>query len=126
MDDNCWQECFGFLTARGGLVRTMAAEEDDPDSSTMDLDNEDDDAEVLADQCSLKGNWSLTCINRVVLVGTSITPDSNASIKERWPKYWTPKEGVSLNIASLPSCTLVHTDTTVKTECVYSAPRLGR
>ena len=107
-------------------MRTMAAEEDDPDSSTMDLDNEDDDAEVLADQCSLKGNWSLTCINRVVLVGTSITPDSNASIKERWPKYWTPKEGVSLNIASLPSCSLVYTDIIVETMCVYSAQHLGR
>ena len=113
MEDNCWQECFGFLTTRGGKnkikcavarVRNVDVEENDPDSFTIDLRIEDDDAEVLADQhLPLDGNWSVKCINREVLVGTSITPDSNAFIKEQRPKYWTPTEGVSLNIASLPS-----------------------
>jgi len=60
----------------------------------MDLDIKDDDSEVLADQRALEGNWSLKCINRAVIVGTSINPDSNVSIKDRRPKYWTPKEGV--------------------------------
>jgi len=60
----------------------------------MDLDIKEDDSEVLADQRALEGNWSLKCINRAVLVGTSINPDSNACIKDRRPKYWTPKEGV--------------------------------
>jgi len=128
MDDNCWQECLAFLTARGGLVPTKTAdsEDDDPDSSTMDHDVEDDDAEVFADQRSLENNWSLKCINRAVLVSTSITPDSNANIKELRPKYWTATEGVSLNIASLPSCSLVYTDIIVETMCVYSAQHLGR
>ena len=105
---------------------TKAAEDDDPDSSTMDHDIEDDDAEVFADQRSLENNWSLKCINRAVLVSTSITPDSNANIKELRPKYWTATEGVSLNIASLPSCSLVYTDIIVETMCVYSAQHLGR
>jgi len=80
----------------------------------------------FADQRSLEGNWSRKCTNRAVLVGTSITPDSNASIKEQRPKYWTAKEGVSLNIASLPSCIFVYTDTIVETMCVYSTQHLGR
>jgi len=119
MEDNCWQESYGFLSARGGKQKIKCAvarvrnvdvedpssvEEDDLDSFTIDLRSEDDDAEVLADQRPpLDGNWSVKCINRAVLVGTSITPDSNACIKERRPKYWTATEGVSPNIASLPS-----------------------
>ena len=94
MDGNCWQEWAGFLTARGGLARTKAVEDHDADTVTMDLDIKNDDSEVLADQRALEGNWSLKCINRAVLVGTSINPDSNACIKDRRPKYWTPKEGV--------------------------------
>jgi len=114
MDGNCWQEFAGFLTARGGLARKKDVEQHDTGTFTMDLDIKDDDSEVLADQRALEGNWSRKCINRAVLVGTSIKPDSNASIKDRRPKYWTPKQGVSVNIASLPSYTLVHTDTNVK------------
>jgi len=53
----------------------------------MDLDIKEDDSVVLADQRALEGNWSLKCINRGVIVGTSINPDSNVSIKDRRPKY---------------------------------------
>jgi len=52
----------------------------------MDLDIKEDDSAVLADQRALEGNWSLKCINRAVLVGTNINPDSNASVKDRRPK----------------------------------------
>ena len=84
----------GFLTPRGGLTRTKAVEEHDTGTVTLDLDIMDDDLAVLADQRALSGNWSLKCINRAVLVGTRINPDSNACIKDRRPRYWTPKEDV--------------------------------
>jgi len=63
MDGNCWQEWAGFLTARGGLVRTKTVKEHDAGTSTMDLDIKDDDSELLADQRALESNWSLKCIN---------------------------------------------------------------
>jgi len=59
-----------------------------------DTGTEEDVPEVLADQRARAGNWSRTCINRAVLVGTSINPDSNASIKVKRTQYWTPKQGV--------------------------------
>jgi len=102
MDGNCWQEWAGFMTARGGLQRTKSkptktVEEHDAGTVTMDVDIEEEDSEVLAvlaDERALEGNWSRNCINRAVLVGTSINHDSNASIKAKRPKYWTPTEGV--------------------------------
>jgi len=91
---NCWQEWAGFLTPRGGLVRKKAVGEHDAGTVTMDVDIKDDESEVLADQRTLEGNWSRKYINRAVLVGTSIKPDSNVSIQDKRPRYWTPKEGV--------------------------------
>jgi len=49
-----------------------AVEDHDADTITMDLDIKNDDSEVLVDQRALEGNWSFKCINRAVLVGTSI------------------------------------------------------
>jgi len=113
MDGNCWQEWAGFLTARGSLSRTKGVEEYDAGTVTMDMDIKEDgveehdadtvttnmdikedDPEVLADQRAREGNWSRKCINRSVLVGTSINPDSNAFIKTKRPQYWTPTQGV--------------------------------
>ena len=54
---------------------------------------EDDDNAVLADQRTLSGSWSKNYINRAVLVGTRIYPDSNASIKAQRPKYFDSTEG---------------------------------
>jgi len=96
----------GFLTARGGLCCTKGVVEHGAGTVTMDMDikedgveehdtgTEEDVPEVLADQRARAGNWSRTCINRAVLVGTSINPDSNASIKAKRPQYWTPTQGV--------------------------------
>jgi len=39
------------------------------------------------------GNSSRQGINRAVLVATPIYPDSNASIKDKRPKYFTAKKG---------------------------------
>jgi len=98
----------------------------------MDVDIEQEDSDVLAvlgDQRALEGNWASNYINRTVLVGTRINHDSNASIKAKRPKYWTPKQGVpnfllfehvAVDVASLSSYTLVHTDTNVK-QCAYTA-----
>jgi len=96
----------GFLTARGGLcctkgvvehgagtvtmdmdIKEDGVEEHDTGTVTTNMDIKEDDPEVLADQRAREGNWSRKCINRSVLVGTSINPDSNVSIKDRRPKY---------------------------------------
>jgi len=55
--------------------------EDDPFNITDDpISTDDDDAELLADQRTpIHCNLSVNCINRTVLVGMSIKPDSNAS-----------------------------------------------
>jgi len=128
MARNCWQESCGFLTTRGdqaGDKRKRNAHtdedveegrdinEDDEDveeGCNIDEDDEDvkeghtiidedDEEEVLADQSSpIHCNGSLNYINRVVQVGTSIKPDSNVSIKDKRPKYFSPTEGgVNLN-----------------------------
>jgi len=106
MAGNHWQEWAAFLTARGDLCCTKGVVEHGTGTVTMDMDieedgvedpdagTEEDDPEVFADQRARQGNWSRTCINRAVLVGTSINPDSNASIKAKRPQYWTPKPGV--------------------------------
>jgi hypothetical protein len=91
---NCWQEWAGFLTPRGGLSCVKAVGEHDTGTVMVDVDASDDESEVLADQRNLEGTWSRKCINRAVLVGTSIKPDSNASILDKRPRYWTAKEGV--------------------------------
>ena len=54
---------------------------------------EDDDDAVLGDQRALPGSWSRNCINRAVLVGTPICPDSNANNKAKRPKYFSEKKG---------------------------------
>jgi len=54
---------------------------------------EDDANAVLGDQRALSGSWSRNCINRAVLVGTRICPDSNANIKAQRPKYFGATEG---------------------------------
>jgi len=59
----------------------------------MNMVIEEDDQEVLADQRACPGNWSSNCINRAVLVGTPIHLDSNASIKDKRPQYFTPSQG---------------------------------
>ena len=59
----------------------------------MDVVIEEDDQEVLADQRARPGNWSKNYINRTVLVGTPIYIDSNVSIKDKRPRYFTPTEG---------------------------------
>jgi len=106
MAGNHCQEWAAFLTARGGLCCTKGVVEHGAGTVTMDMDIEEDgveevdagteehDPEVFADQRAREGNWSLTCINRAVLVGTSINPDSNASIKAKRPQYRTPTQGV--------------------------------
>ena len=102
MEDNCWQESCGFLTARGGKCggprkRNAHFDEDveEEDSRILDEDDffnimddpfgtEDNQEKVLADQClPIDSNLSVNCINRAVLVGTSIKPDSNASFRDR-------------------------------------------
>jgi len=84
---------------------------------------------VLGDQRAQDGNWAPNYINRAVLVGTRIKHDSNASMKAKRPKYWTAKQGVpnflmfehgSVDVKSMPSYTLAHTDTNVK-QCAYTA-----
>jgi len=37
--------------------------------------------------------FTATGQSTAVLVGTSIKPDSNASVKDKRPKYFTPQEG---------------------------------
>jgi len=54
---------------------------------------EDDDNAVLGDQRALPGSWSTNCINRAVLVGTPICPDSNANYKAKRPQYFGEKKG---------------------------------
>jgi len=130
------------LTARGGKRRTKAkrtktkptqAVEEHPGSTvTMGVDIEQEDSDVLAvlgDQRALDGTWATDYINRAVLVGTRIKHDSNASIKAKRPTYWTAHQGVpnfllyehgSVDVASMPSYTLVHTDTNVN-QCAYTA-----
>jgi len=56
---------------------------------------EDDDNAVLGDQRALSGSWCKNYINRAVLVGSRIRPDSNASIKALRPKYFDGTEGES-------------------------------
>ena len=56
-------------------------------------DIEDDDNAVLGDQRVLSGSWSKNYINRAVLVGSRIRPDSNATIKAKRPKYFDSTEG---------------------------------
>ena len=59
-------------------------DEDDFNITDDPFGTEDDQDEVLADQrLPIDSNLSVNCINRAVLFGTSIKPDSNASIKER-------------------------------------------
>ena len=132
------------MTARGGKKRTKAKHTKTKSKRTktqparpvtMGVDIEQDDADMLAvlgDQRTLDVTWSPTHINRSVLVGTSIKHDSNASIKAKRPKYWSADQGVpnfvlfehgSVDVASMPSYTRVHTDTNVK-QCAYTALRV--
>jgi len=139
LNDICLQEFAGFLTARGGKKRTkrtktkpskpkpsktkssktkstQAVEEHPASTVTMGVNIEKEDSDVLAvlgDQRALDGTWTTDYINRAVLVGTRIKHDSNASIKAKRPRYWTPKQGVpnflrfehgSVDVASTPSC----------------------
>ena len=79
MEDMCWQESCGFLTARGGKCGGPRKR-----NAHIYEDVEEDDPH---------------CINREVLVGTSIKPDSSASFRDRRRKYFTPTEGVvNLNL----------------------------
>jgi len=102
LDDICAQECAGFLTARGGKKRTKAKPSKTKPSKTKPSKTKptqavEEDADVLAvlgDQRALDGTWATDHINRAVLVGTRIKHDSNASIKTKRPRYWTPKQGV--------------------------------
>ena len=75
-------------------IEDDGVDDQDAGTVTMDMDIEEDDATVLADQRTRDGNWSRKHINRAVLVGTSIKPDSNANIKAQRPQYWTPTQGV--------------------------------
>ena len=124
------QECAGFLTARGGKKRAKAKPSQAKPSKTKPSKTKpsktkpsktkptqavEEDADVLAvlgDQRALDGTWATDYINRAVLVGTRIKPDSNASIKAKRPRYWTPKQGErkflrcehgSVDVASTPS-----------------------
>ena len=90
---------------------------------------EDDVPAVLADQRVCPGKWSKNYINRAVLVASPIRIDSNASIKEKRPRYFTATEGeqasffaprVYVIVPSLQSCTIQPNTTDVKL-CVYTA-----
>ena len=83
----------GFLKARGGKSRVKGVKVPKTVPIAMNMVIEDDDQAVLADQRVCPGNWSKICINRPVLVGTPINIDSNASIKDKRPQYFTPTEG---------------------------------
>ena len=95
---------------------TQAVEEHPASTVTMDVNIEKEDSDVLAvlgDQRALDGTWATGYINRAVLVGTRIEPDSNASNKAKRPRYWTATQGVpnylrfehgSADLASTPSC----------------------
>ena len=131
MDDICVQEYAGFLTARGGKKRAKAKPSQAKPSKTKPSKTKpsktkpsktkptqavEEDADVLAvlgDQRALDGTWATGYINRAVLVGTRIEPDSNASNKAKRPRYWTATQGVpnylrfehgSADVASTPSC----------------------
>jgi len=66
-------------------------DEDDFNITDDPLGTEDDQDEVLADQrLPIDSNLSVNCINRAVLFGTSIKPDSNASFREV-PEVFHPK-----------------------------------
>ena len=84
----------GFLSARGGLAKVKGVKVPETGPVAMNMVIEEDDQEVLADQRALPGNWSKNCINRtVVLVGTPIYLDSNASIKDKRPQYFNATAG---------------------------------
>jgi len=95
---------------------TQAVEEHPASTVTMGVNIEKEDSDVLAvlgDQRALDGTWATGYINRAVLVGTRIEPDSNASNKAKRPRYWTATQGVpnylrfehgSADVASTPSC----------------------
>ena len=66
-------------------------DEDDFNITDDPFGTEDDQDEVLADQrLPIDRNLSLNYINRAVLFGTSIKPDSNASFREV-PEEFHPK-----------------------------------
>ena len=81
------------MSARGGKrgVKRKKGPAAVPVATTMVI--EDDDNAVLGDQRALSGSWSRDYINRAVLVGTRICPDSNATIKAQRPKYFGSTEG---------------------------------
>jgi len=93
MAGKSWQEWVGFLKARGGKKRVKSVKVRKAVPVATNVVIEDDVNAVLGDQRALSGSWSKNYINRAVLVGTRIYPDSNASIKAKRPKYWDSTEG---------------------------------
>jgi len=93
MTGKCSQEWVGFLSARGGLSRVKGVEVPETGPVAMNMVIEEDDQEVLADQRACPDNWSRNYINRAVLVGTPIHLDSNTSIKDKRPQYFTASQG---------------------------------
>jgi len=81
------------LSARGGKkpVKSVKVPKAVPVATKKVI--EDDDDAVLGDQRALSGSWSKKYINRAVLVGSRIRPDSNATIKSKRPKYFDATEG---------------------------------
>ena len=78
------------MTARGGKKRVKSVK---VSKAVLNKVIEDDDNAVLGDQRALSGSWSKKYINRAVLCGSRIEPDSNASIKAKRPKYFNSTEG---------------------------------
>ena len=81
------------MSARGGKKRVKSVKVPKAVPVATNKVIEDDDNAVLGDQRALSGSWSKNYINRAVLVGTRIYPDSNASIKAQRPKYFNSTEG---------------------------------
>jgi len=81
------------LTARGGKKRVKSVKVPKAVPVATNKAIEDDDNAVLGDQRALSGSWSKNYINRAVLVGSRIRPDSNATIKATRPQYFNSTEG---------------------------------
>ena len=81
------------MSARGGKKRVKSVKVPKAVPVATNKVIEDDDNAVLGDQRALSGIWSKKYINRAVLCGSRIYPDSNASIKAKRPKYFDSTEG---------------------------------
>ena len=81
------------MSARGGKAKVKGVKVPEAVPVATNMVIEDDDNAVLGDQRALSGSWSKNYINRAVLVGSRLRPDSNASIKATRPKYFDSTEG---------------------------------